>query len=240
MDRYEQTRNLLGKMVHITVDRPVGYQHNGISYPINYGYVPGVMAADGQEQDAYILGVSEQISSFYGKVIAVIHRKNDVEDKLVVAPDGMYFHQGQIAEAVHFQEKYFDITIDSVLRKSCGVIPFRDNSGRNEYLILKQTNGCWSFPKGHMEAGETEEQTAHRELYEESGLSAALIPDARIAYEYDISPVTRKQVVLFSGKINGDVILQETEVVDHLWVPANELHWYLHPDTYAACKDLLK
>ena len=99
---------LLGKFVHVEVDRPVGYQHGDIIYPINYGYIPGVIAGDGEEQDAYILGISNPIVSFYGRVIAVIWRRDDCEDKLVVAADGVCFSKDEIRKAVHFQEQYFD------------------------------------------------------------------------------------------------------------------------------------
>ena len=101
----------MGKSVHIEVDRPIGYRHGDIVYPINYGYIPGVIAGDGEEQDAYILGVTERLSSFDGYVIGAVRRENDCEDKLVVAPDGMLFDQAQIAQAVHFQEQYFVSTV---------------------------------------------------------------------------------------------------------------------------------
>lgn len=230
----------MGKNVHVVVDRPVGYHHGDVVYPINYGYIPGIIAGDGEEQDAYIMGVSEPLAAFDGQVVAAIRRKNDCEDKLVVAPVGSVYHQGQIAEAVHFQEQYFISTIDSLFRKSCGVIPFRWSSGEKEYLILLQTNNCWSFPKGHMEASETEEQTALRELFEETGLHARLIPGQRALSEYDIPPCTRKQVVLFLGEAEGTVIPQETEIIQHRWVKAGELKGYLHPDTYEVCADLLR
>ena len=101
----------MGKFVHVEVDRPIGYHHGDIIYPINYGYLPGVIAGDGEEQDAYILGVAEPVSSFDGRVIAAILRENDCEDKLVVAPIDTMFDQAQIAEAVHFQEQYFVGTV---------------------------------------------------------------------------------------------------------------------------------
>ena len=230
----------MGKLVHVVVDRPIGCHHGDIVYPVNYGYVPGLLAGDGEEQDAYILGVNEPLTSFDGQVVGAIRRKNDCEDKLVVAPVGKVYHQGQIAEAVHFQEQYFISTIDSLFRKSCGVLAFRWNGGEKEYLILLQTNNCWSFPKGHMEAGETEEQAALRELFEETGLRARLVPGQRAVSEYDIPPFTRKQVILFLGEVDGDVIPRETEIINHRWVKAGELKAYLRPDTYEACAELLR
>ena len=229
----------MGKTVRVVVDRPIGYRHWDMVYPINYGYIPGVMAGDGEAQDAYILGVYEPLETFEGQVVGAVRRKNDVEDKLVVAPVGMRFHQGEIARAVAFQEQYFESTIDSLYRKSCGVIPFRWNNGEKEYLILLQTNNCWSFPKGHMEAGETEKQTALRELFEETGLTAELTQEPVAILEYDIPPFTRKQVVLFLGEIQGEVKLQKTEAVACLWLPREALADYLHADTWKACKDKL-
>ena len=101
----------MGKAVHVVVDRPIGYHHGDIVYPINYGYIPGVIGGDGEEQDVYILGVEEPVRTFTGTVIAIIHRLNDVEDKWVVAPAGMTFSKEMIAKLTAFQEQYFDSVI---------------------------------------------------------------------------------------------------------------------------------
>ncbi len=235
-----KTHEMLGQTVTVVVDRPIGYRHGDTVYPVNYGYLPGIFAGDGEEQDAYILGVGKAVESFTGTVVGVIRRHNDCEDKLVVAPEGRLFHQGEIAERVHFIEQYFISTIDCLLRKSCGVVPFRWNGAEWEFLILLQTNQCWSFPKGHMDAGETEEQTALRELREETGLTAALIPNARTELSYDVSPVTKKQVVLFLGKTAGELNIQKSEVKEYRWVRENELKEYLFPDSLTACRHLLQ
>ena len=105
---------MLGKIVKVTVDRPMGTyhpKHKDIYYQINYGYIEGIMAPDGEEQDAYILGVNKQVEEFTGKVIAIIHRLNDVEDKWVVAPEDERYSKEQIEEQVQFQEKYFEYEI---------------------------------------------------------------------------------------------------------------------------------
>ncbi len=235
-----KTHEMLGQSVTVLVDRPIGYLHGDIVYPVNYGYLPGVMGGDGEEQDAYILGVNEPVERFTGTVVGVIRRHDDCEDKLVVAPEGKRYHQGEIAQAVHFVEQYFRSTIDCLLRKSCGVVPFRLNGGKREFLLLLQSNGCWSFPKGHMEAGETETATAMRELREETGLTAVLVPGARAELSYEVSPVSTKQVALFLGEVRGQVRVQETEIVDHRWVGENELAEYLFPDSLDACTQLLK
>lgn len=101
--------------VKVIVDRPLGSTHpkyDDIIYPINYGYIEGIIAGDGEEQDAYILGVDKPVKEFVGKVIAIIHRKDDVEDKWVVAPEGVMYTKDEIAEQVRFQEQFFDTVIE--------------------------------------------------------------------------------------------------------------------------------
>lgn len=101
---------MIGSIVTVTVDRPLGSchpNHKDIYYPINYGYVKGVIAPDGEEQDAYILGIDEAVQEFTGKIIAIIHRLDDVEDKWVVCPDYVSYTKEDIIEQVRFQEQYF-------------------------------------------------------------------------------------------------------------------------------------
>ena len=105
---------MLGKIVTVTVDRPLGTyhpNHKDIYYSVNYGYIEGIMAPDGEEQDAYILGVNEPVEQFTGKVIAIIHRFNDVEEKWVVAPEDKSYTKEELWEAVKFQEQYFESEI---------------------------------------------------------------------------------------------------------------------------------
>ena len=239
--REKLIRELMGKEVHVVVDRPIGYHHGDIVYPINYGNIPGVIAGDGEEQDAYILGANDPLAEFDGQVVAAICRKNDCEDKLVVAPVGSVYHQGQIAEAVHFQEQYFDTRIISCFEKSCGVLPYRMVNGQQEFLLVFETySKCWSLPKGHIEAGETDLQTALRELYEETGLTANLDTSRCASIEYPISNFARKQVTFFLGEVIGIPKVREGEIDKSKWVTAEELKDYLFQDTYEACKALLR
>ena len=105
---------MLGKYVKVIVVRPLGSfhpKHKDIFYSVNYGYVDGIIAGDGEFQDAYILGIDKPLTEFTGKVIAIIHRLDDVEDKWVVAPDNVFFTKAEIMEKVYFQEKYFKTEI---------------------------------------------------------------------------------------------------------------------------------
>ena len=96
----------------------MGYVHvkgeKTLHYPINYGYIKGVLGGDGEELDVYLLGVSEPVKSAKCRIIGIVRRENDVEDKLVGAPEGMEFTSEQIAEAVNFQEKYYASRIETL------------------------------------------------------------------------------------------------------------------------------
>lgn len=104
-------RAFLGTTVIVTVDRPLGSRHPTfpeLRYPINYGYVSGTMAGDGEPIDAYIVGIEEPVAGFRGIVIALVERTDDIEDKLVAAPAGWTRPATEIARLVAFQERFFD------------------------------------------------------------------------------------------------------------------------------------
>ena len=117
-ERETLIRQYLGKTVTVTVDRPVGFHHvtKGIHlhYAINYGFLPGVTGGDGEEQDVYILGIAEPLKDFTGRIIGVVRRADDNEDKFVAAPEGMVFTATQIRKEIDFVEKYFDSTVHSI------------------------------------------------------------------------------------------------------------------------------
>ena len=103
------TKDYLGKIVTVKMDRPMGSIHpkHGFVYPVNYGYVPNTISGDGEELDAYVLGVFKALETFEGKVIAIIHRTNDNDDKLVVVPEGKNYNNDEIRALTEFQEQWF-------------------------------------------------------------------------------------------------------------------------------------
>lgn len=111
LERKNLARSYLGKRVEIFMDRPLGYVHRKLNYtltyPVNYGFTPSVVGGDGEEFDVYLLGIDVPMKIYTAKIIAVVHRENDVEDKLVAAPEGVEFTKEEIAEQIAFQEKYF-------------------------------------------------------------------------------------------------------------------------------------
>lgn len=108
-------KSYLGKTVNIKIDRPIGSihpKHQELVYPINYGYIPNVFSGDGEELDVYLLGVDFPVKEYTARIIGIVHRQNDVEDKLVAAPEEWNFDQNQISESVSFQEQYYESEIE--------------------------------------------------------------------------------------------------------------------------------
>lgn len=103
----------IGNIVQVKIDRPLNSKHPkyGFVYPVNYGFVPNTISEDGEELDCYVLGVNKMIESFEGKCIAVIHRTNDNDDKLIVVPEGKNYTDEEIRKLTNFQEQYFESEI---------------------------------------------------------------------------------------------------------------------------------
>ncbi len=104
-------RAFLGKKVRLEFDQPIGSAyapHHIDAYPVNYGYVPGVLAPDGDDLDAYFLGTDQPLAAAEGICIAIIHRKNDDDDKLIVVPEGKNYTDEEIMEQVTFQEHLYE------------------------------------------------------------------------------------------------------------------------------------
>ena len=109
-ERDQIMNEIIGKTVRGIIDRPIGSCHPlypEMVYLINYGYVEGIMSNDGEEQDVYVFGTDRPLKRFEGKVIAVYHRLDDVEDKWIVSLDGSDHSDEEIMQTIWFQEQYF-------------------------------------------------------------------------------------------------------------------------------------
>ena len=109
----EKASNFIGQVVEVEMDRPLGTRHpkHNFMYPVNYGYVSGIVSGDGEELDTYVLGVFEPLNNYIGKCMAVIHRTNDDDDKLVVVPEGKNYTDEEIRTLTEFQERFFESKI---------------------------------------------------------------------------------------------------------------------------------
>jgi len=107
------SHDFLGQIVNVQMDRPLGSKHpqHGFIYEVNYGFIPNTISGDGEELDAYVLGVDQPLTNFTGTCVAIIHRTNDDDDKLVVVPNGQKPTDEYIEQKTAFQEKWFKHTI---------------------------------------------------------------------------------------------------------------------------------
>lgn len=107
------TKSYIGKLVGVKIDRPMGLKHpkHGFIYPVNYGYIPNTVSGDGEEIDCYVLGIFEPIDEFEGKCIAVIHRTNDNDDKLIIVSKEKDYSDDAIRALTEFQERFFESII---------------------------------------------------------------------------------------------------------------------------------
>lgn len=107
------SKEFLGKTITVKIDRPMGSKHpkHEFIYPVNYGFVPNTISGDGEELDCYVLGIFEPLDTFEGKCIAIIHRTNDNDDKLIIVPEGVNYTDSQITALTEFQERFFKSVI---------------------------------------------------------------------------------------------------------------------------------
>ena len=107
-----EIKDYLGKTIEVKIDRELGSKHpkHGFIYPVNYGYIPNTISGDGEEIDCYVLGVFEPIKEFKGKCIAIIHRINDNDDKLIIVPENKDkdYSDDAIEALIEFQQQYFE------------------------------------------------------------------------------------------------------------------------------------
>lgn len=212
---------MLGKFVRVKVHKPLGSvdERHGFEYKVNYGRVEGPKDYRGRLQEAYILGINHSVREFEGRVIAAVHRNGGRDTRWVVAPKSRRYIINDIRPAISFAERSPDTKIDCLYEKSCGAVVFRRVASGVQYLLIKNKRSeNWGFPKGHIEQGETERQTATREVLEETGLHINILPEFSAKSEYSIQGRVEKFVTIFLATSEDTALkIQEEEIDDYAW-----------------------
>lgn len=213
---------MLGKYVRICVTNPIHSVDGlrGFEYKLNFGTVEGLKVYKKPVEGAYIMGITHPVRNFDGRVIGVVRRKWPNSILLVVASKNKWFIDNQIKEAVAFALKESEYTLECLYEKSCGAIVYRIINDKVRFLLIKNKRSAhWGFPKGHIEKGETPQQTALREVLEEAGLEIEIIPDFELKSEYTIQSRVEKCVTIFlATTTQTSTTIQQEEIGDYAWL----------------------
>lgn len=207
---------MLGKYVRVKVVMPYGSTDStGYTYPLNYGKVYSQ-----ENQEAFIMGIHHPVSNFDGRVIAIMSSKKEQKSIWIVAPKSTRFIINDIKEYIDLEKDFPSYHIDCLYESSCGAVVFRDIKGEVRYLLIKNKRSAhWGFPKGHIEMGETKEQTALREVLEETGLHIRIIDGFESLSKYRIRDKIEKTVSIFVATTNDTVThIQQEEIEDYIWL----------------------
>ena len=208
---------MLGKYARVKVVMPIGSTDGtGYRYPLNYGTVYGE-----KDQTAYIMGIHHPVRNFDGRVIAVLRNKKKKEIHLDCG--GPRAHDSLSTTFLEYLDPERDFPgyrLECLYESSCGAVIFHDIKGEVRYLLIKNKRSAhWGFPKGHIERGETKEQTALREVQEETGLRVKLIEGFSCLSKYRIRDRVEKTVTIFAATTPSTVIhMQKEEIEDYIWL----------------------
>ena len=191
----------------------------GVVYGANYGEIVSPVPEGERPDGVFILGPRHPVKIFDGRVIALLYC-SDGRRCAVAAPKRSRYIVGQIRRALRFALAPEDYRIHCLYERSCGAVVFsRAPEGLRFLLIKNRRSANWGFPKGHVENYETAEQTARREVREETGLRIRLLPGFSCQSEYVISGVIEKSVTIFLAEApDRRITVQEAEIEDYLWV----------------------
>ena len=213
---------MLGKMVRVKVTKPCNYFDSkaNVRYIINFG----LAEITGEKRNfilgAYILGVNHPVRVFEGRIIAVLHRKDNGKMLLVVAPKNMRRIDFEIRDVLSFAEPPDSYTLECLYEHSCGAVVFRRINDEYRFLLIKnRRSNHWGFPKGHMEKGETQEETAMREVLEETGVHIHIYSDFSYESRYKIGAKIEKRVDVFLAYTEDtQTQIQKEEIEDYIWL----------------------
>lgn len=194
---------------------------------ISNGLYSGYSSGDGVNNvSSYVISRKKVYDFLRGVVVAVATLKSG-EQKCIVAPEGEIFYEPEIRERLNTLRNVEVVTLNCLYEKSCGAIIIH-KSGENNYkvLLVKNHNGrYWSFPKGHVEKGETEEETAIREIKEETGLDVEIVDSFREVSDYCPFGRIKKRVVFFMAQtFSTNVVVQKEEIDSYIWVDLYDVH----------------
>ena len=226
----------LNKTLNVKIDRPLGSKHpkHGFIYPVNYGYIPNTISEDGEELDCYILGVYEPLESFTGNCIAIIHRTNDNDDKLVIVPSEKSFSNNEIRVLTDFQERFFE----SNLIRTPNYLEFNKNIPELSVSNLETSLNFYKTAGFKLEYNRPENKFAFISL----GEIQFMLQEISDNEKWALSPLSCP----FGNGINFQLEVDNLDEIYHNFIKANykiafdiEENWYRQDDKFLGNKEFL-
>ena len=213
---------MLGKYCRVSVSRPIGSVDTtfGFTYPVNFGHASSKRFQLPEHTGAFILGISHPVREFEGRIIAILTNDETGEKTLVLSPKSKRFIVHEIEKQLSFLKEYYPFSLRCLYERSCGAVVFHEIGGANRYLLIKNKRSAhWSFPKGHVEEGESDEEAAIREVKEETGIDIELVEGFKAKSEYSIQRKIEKVVYIYAATCQSTLTkIQEEEIEDYLWL----------------------
>lgn len=206
---------MLAAKVNVTI-------FGSLSDNLHSGYVSNDKLRD---KKVYVVSNNPVEECFKGIVVAVATFEND-DERLIVAPENEIIYEPDLREILSKLRNTHLVSLKCLYEKSCGAIIFYTGKNNTRILLVKNNNGrYWSFPKGHIEIGETEKETAIREIKEETGLDVEIKEGFREVSDYCPFGKIKKHVVFFLAQAYTDnVVMQEEEIAEYVWVDLQQAH----------------
>ncbi|MCL2023740.1 MAG: NUDIX domain-containing protein [Oscillospiraceae bacterium] len=198
---------------------------------MNYADLEGKRGIKGGVCGAYVVGVDRPLRTFDGRVIALL-RRADGSSVFVLAHASQQLIETEIRAILDMYESKAPYTLDCKYECSCGAVAFHTMDDVTKFLLIKNKRSLhWSFPKGHMEAGERPEDTAVREVREETGVEIEIVPGFCETNTYDIQVWIQKKVVFFLAQAKTIDITKQAEEIDACsWLTFDDAISHLHFD----------
>ena len=212
---------MLGKLIRVAVTEAVGTPlPDGGVYKLNHGTPIGKFRPTAPISGVLILGIDNPVKHFDGRVIAIIKFKDNGEQKIVAAPKSKRLIDWEIKKLISFYTEKRPFVLECYYERSCGAVVYRKiNDDYRHLLIRNRRSSNWSFPKGHVEAGETLEETAKREVLEETGLRIDIIPGFISKSQYSIQNRIQKTVQIYVASTKDtQTRIQVEEIEDYVWL----------------------
>ena len=229
-------KDYLGKEVSVEIDRPLGTRHpkHEFMYMLNYGFIPNTISGDGEELDCYILGIYEPIETFKGKCIAIIHRLNDNDDKLIIVPENKSFSNNEIRVLTDFQEQYFE----SEILRSSKYLEFSKNIPELSVTNLKNSLNFYKTAGFKVEYDRPENKFAFISLDEIQFMLQEIANNDK----WDVSPLSYP----FGNGINFQLEVENLDEIYNSFKNSNykitfdiQENWYRQDDKMLGNKEFL-